>query len=322
MNNYMDKTLKDFVLQVICEEVLKQGGNAVSNVQRIAKDNIQPTLDKLCETIFKKYPNLKWGDTIFLLGSTGKKDFSGDIDIGIDFEAIKEHSEQEVLDEVKQLFKFLYNADICKEIKINDITNDMLHLAFPQYNNQGKELNENVQIDILITPNKKFCQFYMYSPAQNETKYKGAHRNELFRAIIKTTSYKPLKTIQKDGQDVVAQWEQQDMTSKGLYWQKKTLIDQNGNWLKYKDTDQDLIQSYAKVLEQKLVSGDPKEVINMLVGDYQFEQINSFEKLFNVIKNDQNFKYTEKKDRILSNAANAIKENIRLELPEELNDYL
>lgn len=316
------KTLKDFVLQTIFEQILKQGGNAVSNVQKIAKANIQPTVDELNKIIFEKYPNLKWDDTIFLLGSTGKKDFSGDIDIGIDFNAIKEDSEQTVLDEIKQLFKFLYNANVCKEIKINDITNDMLHIAFPQYNQKHEKLERNVQIDILITPNKKFCLFYMYSPAQDETKYKAAHRNELFRAIIKTTTYKPLKKMQKDGQEVVVQWEQGDLTSKGLYKQTKTLVDQDGNWLKYKDTDEDLIESYAKVLKEELISGDPDEVINMLVGNYKFQQLDTFEKFLSIIQNDQNFKYKDIKDQILQNAAKSLKENIRLVLPEELNQYL
>lgn len=318
----MNKTYNDFVLETIFEAILKQGGNAVSNVQKIAKNNIEPTVLELCKTLFEKYPNLKWGDTIFLLGSTGKKDFSGDIDIGIDFKAIQESDDQEVLDQLKQLFKFIYKADVCSEIVINNISNDMLHLAFPQYNEERKQIDKNVQIDILITPNKDFCQFYMYSPSQKETAYKGAHRNELFRAITKTISYKPLKQIQKDGQKVVVQWEQQDMTSKGLYWQKKTLVDQNGKWLKYKDTDQDLIQSYAKVIEQKLVSGDPKEVIEMLVGDYQFDQINSFEKFLDVIQNDQNFKYTDRRDQILHNAATSIRENTRLVFPDELIRYL
>ena len=128
--------------------------------------------------------------------------------------------------------------------------------------------------------------------------------------------------MQKDGQDVVVQWTQQDLTSKGLYQQKKTLVDQNGTWLKYKDTNEDLIESYAKVLEEKLVSGDPKEVINLLVGDYQFDQINSFEKLLDVIQNDQNFKYAQIKDRILSNAAQSIRQNTRLVFPDELSKYL
>lgn len=318
----MNKTFKDFLFESIFEEVLKQGGNAVSNVQKIAQNNVQPTLDKFYQVLLGIYPDLKWDDTIFKLGSTGKKDFSGDLDIGIDFNAIKQNENNEVLDQVKRLFLYLYKANISEEIKINDITNDMIHLSYPQYNEEGQQIKKNVQIDILLTPNKEFCLFYMYSPSQTQTAYKGAHRNELFRAIIKATTYKPLKSIKKDGQDTVVQWQQQDLTSKGLYWQKKTLVDQNGTWLKYKDTDQDLIQSYAKVLEEKLITGDPKEVINLLVGDYQFEQINSFEKLLTVIQDDQNFKYTQIKDRILSYAAQSIRQNTRLAFPDELNSYL
>ena len=316
------KTFKDFLFESIFEEVLKEGGNAVSNVQKIAQNNVQPTLDKFYQVLKGNYPNLKWGDTIFKLGSTGKKDFSGDLDIGIDFEAVKKDSDETVLDQLQNLFTYLYKADISQEIKINNISNDMIHLSYPQYNEDGQQIDKNVQIDILLTPNKQFTLFYMYSPAQNETAYKAAHRNELFRAIIKTTTHKPLKTIEKNGQNVVVQWTQDDLTAKGLYKQTKTLIDENGNWLKYKDTDEDLIESYAKVLDEQLVSGDPKEVINLLVGDYQFEQIDSFEKLLNVIQNDQNFKYAQIKDSILSNAANAIRENTRLVFPDELSSYL
>lgn len=318
----MKKTFRDFLFESIFEQVLRQGGNAVSNVQKIAQNNVQPTLDKFYQVLLGVYPNLKWNDTIFKLGSTGKKDFSGDLDIGIDFNAIQREKDETILEQLEHLFTYLYKSNVSQEIKINNISNDMIHLRYPQYNEEGQQLDKNVQIDVLLTPNKEFCLFYMYSPAQDETAYKGAHRNELFRAIIKSTTYKPLKTMQKDGQKVVVQWTQQDLTSKGLYQQKKTLVDQNGVWLKYKDTDQDLIESYAKVLEEQLVSGDPKEVINLLVGDYQFEQINSFEKLLDVIQNDQNFKYAQIKDRILSNAANAIRENTRLVFPDELQSYL
>ena len=105
------KSFRQFILQSIQEqEIIKQGGNAVSNVQKIPKANIQPTLNELNKTLFEKYPNLKMGDTIFLLGSTGKKDFSGDIDIGIDFEAIKESDDQTVFDQLKELFKFLLSG--------------------------------------------------------------------------------------------------------------------------------------------------------------------------------------------------------------------
>ena len=68
----------------------------------------------------------------------------------------------------------------------------MIHFSFPQYNPQNEQLDKNVQIDILLTKNPEFCKFYMYSPTELESKYKGAHRNELLRAICYTLTYKPL----------------------------------------------------------------------------------------------------------------------------------
>jgi hypothetical protein len=39
----------------------------------------------------------------------------------------------------------------------------------------------------------------------------------------------------------------------------------NGNKLKYKDTDEYLIPAYAKVVKQEPISHNPQEVINMLI---------------------------------------------------------
>lgn len=38
-----------------------------------------------------------------------------------------------------------------------------------------------------------------------------------------------------------------------------------GKKLKYKDTDEDLIPAYAKVIKQDVITNDPKEVIKMLI---------------------------------------------------------
>ena len=60
----------------------------------------------------------------------------------------------------------------------------------------------------------------------------------------------------------------------------------------------------------------------MLVGDYSIEDIDTFEKLLNIIENDKNFKYAKAKERILQKAALLIKENNRLDFPVELEKYL
>ena len=100
------KKFRQFLFESIFEEVLKEGGNAVSNVQKIAQNNVQPTLDKFYQVLLGVYPNLKWDDTIFKLGSTGKKDFSGDLDIGIDFNAIQREKGETVLEQLEHLFTY------------------------------------------------------------------------------------------------------------------------------------------------------------------------------------------------------------------------
>ena len=74
-----------------------------------------------------------------------------------------------------------------------------------------------------------------------------------------------IKLLQKifSGEPVI--WEQNDLGSTGYYHDKKTLIDEQGNKLKYKDTDEDLIPAYAKIVQTTPISHSPQEVIELLI---------------------------------------------------------
>lgn len=241
------------------------------------------------------------------------------MDIGIDFIQIQRSNEDTILDNLKLIFKQIYDLNLNLEIKINSVTYDMIHFSFPQYNKNNKQIDKNVQVDILLTKYPTFCKFYMYSPTELESKYKGAHRNELLRAICYTMTYKPLY---KENNEVL-KWKQDDLDSTGLYHHIKTLIDDNGDRLKYKDTNEDLIPSYAKVISSKLISHKPERVIQILLGNkYTKEDIDTFEKLFNIILNDQDFRFYTDSVEILTNCAKAIKENTKLIFPIELEKYL
>jgi hypothetical protein len=114
------------------------------------------------------------------------------------------------MDQLKLLFKQIYDLHNGKyEIQINSVTNDMIHFGFPQYNEKNEETDKIVQVDILLTPFPEFCKFYMYSPTEIQSKYKGAHRNELLRAITYVTSYKPIQIID----DEPVKWQQNDLNS-------------------------------------------------------------------------------------------------------------
>lgn len=310
---------KKLLYQSLFQNLLKQGGNAVANVQRIQQENIIPTVNVFLSKIIKPlYNNLTWDKDIFLLGSTGKKSSSGDIDIGIDFNKIKQ-SNQTIMDQLKKLFIKIYESGLCEDIKINQITNDMIHISFPQYNKLGQRIGKNVQIDILLTPFKDFCRFYMYSPSEQESKYKGAHRNELLRAIIKVLTFKPLQYLNNE----LVRWKQYDLNSQGLCAEQKTLIDNYGNKLKYKDTNQDLIPAYAKVIKSKFLTHNPNVVIKVLVGDiFKQKDIDSFQKLFKIIQLDPYFKYDDKRFQILQETAISIRENNKLQFPDQLIQYL
>ena len=85
----------------------------------------------------------------------------------------------------------------------------MIHFGFPQYDEKNQPTNKFVQVDILLTPFPEFCKFYMYSPAEHESKYKGAHRNELLRAICYVETFKEL--LRENGE--LLKWEQDDLNS-------------------------------------------------------------------------------------------------------------
>lgn len=93
--------------------------------------------------------------------------------------------------------------------------------------------------------------------------------------------------------------------------------------LKYKDTDEDLIPSYAKVIESELLTTDPEKTVRSVVGkNFKVDDIDTFEKLFNIILNNEDFKYSSHSSEILQNCAKAIKENTKLVFPIELERFL
>lgn len=99
----------------------------------------------------------------------------------------------------------------------------MIHLSFPQYNKDGIKTEKLVQVDILLTDYPDFCKFYMYSPALEDSKYKGAHRNDLLRAILYTISHEIINS--KNNEPTT--WKQYDLAQDGLYYETKTIVDSN-----------------------------------------------------------------------------------------------
>ena len=81
---------------------------------------------------------------------------------------------------------------------------------------------------------------------------------------------------------------------------------------------------YAKDEEKHDITHNVQEVISYLFGDsFKEEDINTFEKCFDIIKNNEKFKYRLKSEEILKECAKYLKEkDKRLEFPSELKEYL
>ena len=160
----------------------------------------------------------------------------------------------------------------------------------------------------------------MYSPSEKESSFKGAHRNDLLRAIAKVISFQPIKI---DNNGNLLTWIQFDLCSNGMFNCVKTIVDENDNHLKWGDTDEDLEIGYAVDLSKKLISADPNEVIKYLIGNkYKINDIDTFEKLLNIIEHDNDFKFSFIKDKILAEAASLMYENNRIQFPEVMEKYL
>lgn len=151
---------------------LLEGGNVFKDVQgnplttRIAKDNVVPTVQWL-----EGLTGLNLVDN--MLGSTGKKESSGDLDLGIDSTKVT----KEVL--IQQLLN--------KGIDRNDIrkTGDSVHLKTPIL---GDPSNGYVQTDFMFSDNPEF-QSFSYA-GTGEGQFKGVHRNILLASIAKARGLK------------------------------------------------------------------------------------------------------------------------------------
>lgn len=163
-----------------------EGGSAVPGCGTIHITEIKDTLTKLTDDL--EFP---FDLNDFVLGSTGKKEYSGDIDLVLDDrwwghgpKALKE------------------NLDIIFGSENSKIYGSMVHLKYPIVGFDPKKDHRKprtgfVQIDFNFG-NSDWEKFYHFSPG-NESEYKGAHRNLALAAI--TYAVNKLESQAKDSYD-------------------------------------------------------------------------------------------------------------------------
>ena len=189
------------------------GGNVFELVKPIKKENIEPTLAKFVEELSRIFPKAQHHfKSLKTLGSVGKKDVSGDIDLAISEDSFKDINEwdlnekriKELFDGFKKKSKNASEHQIMKRAIIvalsdkvqekgKDIHFDLkgsitgaLYFAFPQYEG-NKKTNDWVQIDLNVG-NIDWLSFSYYSDVYKGN-VKGLHRTQLLISLFANKGY-------------------------------------------------------------------------------------------------------------------------------------
>lgn len=185
------------------------GGNVFNSAVPIKKEFITPTLFEFFREFLEIFPKTKpYVENIKALGSTYKKEISGDIDLGLSEKALEKLEDWELDKDRIQKFYELYkkraktateeqlqkrailtaiaekiqksNTDIIVDSK--GTTAGTLFILYPQYSGKGKNTGKTVQIDINVG-DLDWLEFAYYS--KNYTKnIKGLHRTQLLLALF------------------------------------------------------------------------------------------------------------------------------------------
>ena len=271
----------------LTEALINEGGNVWDNSSSIKKEYIKPTLDAFKKEFTRIFPVAsKYFGGVRTLGSVGKKDVSGDIDLAIDKRAF-ENTDDWGLDKARltelyaqfkkrarsssdeQLMKRAVIVAISEivnsksdliETDVKSSGNGTLFCQFPQYDDNG-QLDISVQIDINIG-DIDWLTFAYYSDSYKGN-VKGLHRTQLMLSLF---SYKGFTFSHNYGvknkttQEVVAQSPEEaiDILNKEYKWSKKLDQDTLSNYFKLQEFlqanlgEEELTQvynTYLKILD-------------------------------------------------------------------------
>ena len=160
-------------------------GGAMPGVGPIHIDEITPTLDAL-EKVLKI--DLKNN----VLGSVGKKEFSGDIDVALQIEtdAIPEFIEK--LKKTPEIMDIAKSSVIMTKVKIVD---------YDESKQTTKPRTGYVQVDFM-PGDPGWMKTYYHSPSDKESKYKGVFRNIMIATIAAVYDRKDSEEKIDDGRSV------------------------------------------------------------------------------------------------------------------------
>lgn len=230
--------------------ILAEGGS-MPGVGDIHISEIDPTLDKLEKILKVDLHNNT-------LGSVGKREFSGDIDVALQIEP------EDIPEFIKKLETIPEIMDIAKSSVI--MTKVKIENYDPEKESNGKRTGF-VQLDFM-PGDPGWLKTYYHSPSQEESKYKGVFRNVMMATIAALYDREDSEQKIDDGRSLESTrylWSPRD----GLVRVKRTPTPKKSG------------EGYTKSNSDEIVAGpwkSPDDIIKVLnLGDTK--ALNSYESL-------------------------------------------
>jgi hypothetical protein len=291
---------------------LFEGGNAIKQSRRIMESEVPETLKSIENLLLPLIGGGQMGEEYIIIGSIGKKqnptDTSGDIDLGIDKGYISRKfriSEDQVLefifklleDELPGVLGFTPEMKLMKGINV-------ISIGWPI---AGANTNsETVQLDLIPISNMDWASFIFYSPDYRigESKYKSAHRNWLFQAIL--SSLKEVESFDDNG-DPETYYSYALRLSDGIYKNKKT----------FKGVTKRLKNPQTVAGHNQFITDSPEEFLDLLFGGgVSPDDVKTFEQAWKMVKSP-NFIHKDRFESIKDDLIRYLT-NGNYEIPTEL----
>ena len=233
--------------------ILNEGG-AMPGVGPIHIDEIDPTLSAL-----EKKLGIDLRSNV--LGSVGKKEFSGDIDVAVQV------STDQIPELVKKLEAMPEVLDIAKSSVIMTSVNIVGYDANKKSPDPSKPRTGKVQVDFM-PGDPGWMKTYYHAPSEKESKYKGVFRNVMIATIASILNRKDSTDTIDDGRPTESErwmWSPTD----GLVRIKRTPVPKKNG------------EGYTKKNQNVMIDGpykNPNDIAKKLKLD-DAKDLNSYESL-------------------------------------------
>jgi hypothetical protein len=237
------------------EKVLVEGG-AMPGVGAIHTDEIRPTLAPLEKELGIDLMNNT-------LGSVGKREFSGDIDVALQIDTDKIPEFVERLKKSSQILDIAKSSVIMTKVKIAD---------FDKSKEDGRPRTGYVQVDFM-PGDPDWLKTYYHSPNEKDSQYKGVYRNIMIASIAGNINIEDSEEKIDDGRPLQSKrfmWSPRDGLVRVL---RRPVPKKSG-------------QGYTKKNNNKIIAGPWKTADDIAknLGLDNGDDLDSYETLVTVIK--------------------------------------